>query len=43
MMTLNQSPPTLNRDQTKYKYTRTFKEMIDTCLCKDPSKRYILF
>ncbi|KAI9246389.1 kinase-like domain-containing protein [Helicostylum pulchrum] len=39
MMTLNQSPPTLNRDQTKYKYTRTFKEMIDTCLCKDPSKR----
>ncbi|CEG70591.1 Putative STE/STE20/FRAY protein kinase [Rhizopus microsporus] len=39
MMTLNQSPPTLNRDQTKYKYSRTFKEMIDYCLQKDPNKR----
>ncbi|KAI9346667.1 kinase-like domain-containing protein [Pilaira anomala] len=39
MMTLNQSPPTLDRNQTKYKYTRTFKEMIDACLSKDPNKR----
>lgn len=39
MMTLNQSPPTLDRDHTKYKYTRAFKEMIDLCLHKDPSKR----
>lgn len=39
MMTLNQSPPTLNRKQTKHKYSHTFKEMIDLCLQKDPTKR----
>ncbi|KAI7888765.1 kinase-like domain-containing protein [Mucor mucedo] len=39
MMTLNQSPPTLDRDHTKYKYTRALKEMIDLCLHKDPNKR----
>ncbi|KAG0745814.1 hypothetical protein G6F62_001368 [Rhizopus arrhizus] len=39
MMTLNQSPPTLNRDQTKFKYSRLFKDMIDLCLQKDPTKR----
>lgn len=42
MMTLNQSPPTLNRDQTKFKYSRLFKDMIDLCLQKDPTKRYLL-
>lgn len=41
MMTLNQSPPTLNRNQTKFKYSRTFKDMIDICLQKDSNKRYI--
>ncbi|KAG1473912.1 hypothetical protein G6F56_000676 [Rhizopus delemar] len=39
MMTLNQSPPTLNRNQTKFKYSRTFKDMIDICLQKDSNKR----
>ncbi|KAI9280010.1 kinase-like domain-containing protein [Sporodiniella umbellata] len=39
MMTLSQSPPTLNREQTKYKYSRIFKEMIDLCLQKDARKR----
>jgi hypothetical protein len=39
MMTLNQEPPTLDRDNTKHKYSRTFKEMIDSCLQKDPAKR----
>jgi hypothetical protein len=40
MMTLNQSPPTLDREHTKHKYSRLFKEMIDSCLKKDPSKRF---
>ncbi|KAI8880921.1 kinase-like protein [Backusella circina FSU 941] len=39
MMTLNQEPPTLDRDNTKHKYSRIFKEMIDLCLQKDPTKR----
>ncbi|CDH59981.1 kinase family protein [Lichtheimia corymbifera JMRC:FSU:9682] len=39
MMTLSNDPPTLDRDNTKHKYSKTFKEMIDMCLQKDPSKR----
>lgn len=39
MMTLSKDPPTLDRENTKNKFSRTFKEMIDTCLSKDPSKR----
>lgn len=41
MMTLSNDPPTLDRDNTKHKYSKTFKEMIDMCLQKDPSKRYL--
>ncbi|KAI9029804.1 kinase-like domain-containing protein [Phycomyces nitens] len=39
MMTINKDPPTLNRDTTRHKYTKGFKEMIDSCLQKDPTKR----
>ncbi|RKP27492.1 kinase-like domain-containing protein, partial [Syncephalis pseudoplumigaleata] len=39
MLTLNNDPPTLDRDKTKHKYSRTFKDLIDLCLQKDPSKR----
>jgi len=39
MVTLSKDPPTLDRDSTKHKYTKTFKEMIDMCLQKDPTKR----
>ncbi|KAF7727154.1 hypothetical protein EC973_007929 [Apophysomyces ossiformis] len=39
MMTLSNDPPTLARETTKHKYSRTFKDMIDTCLHKDPAKR----
>lgn len=39
MMTLSKDPPTLDRDITKYKYSKSFKEMIDSCLQKDPRKR----
>ncbi|KAJ1967748.1 hypothetical protein IWQ62_001662 [Dispira parvispora] len=39
MVTLAQPPPTLNRDTTHHKYTRQFKDMIDSCLQKQPSKR----
>lgn len=40
MMTLSNDPPTLDREHTKHKYSKTFKEMIDMCLQKDPKKRY---
>lgn len=39
MMTLNHRPPTLDREHTRHKFSRMFKEMIDMCLQKDPSKR----
>ncbi|KAI9005921.1 kinase-like domain-containing protein [Gaertneriomyces semiglobifer] len=39
MLTLQNDPPTLDRDATKFKYSKTFKEMIDMCLQKDPAKR----
>ncbi|KAI8801129.1 kinase-like domain-containing protein [Cladochytrium replicatum] len=39
MLTLQNDPPTLDRDTTKHRYSKGFKEMIDTCLQKDPSKR----
>ncbi|ORX56410.1 kinase-like protein [Hesseltinella vesiculosa] len=39
MMTLSSDPPTLDRDATEHKYSKIFKDMIDTCLVKDPEKR----
>ncbi|CAO3687343.1 unnamed protein product [Rhizopus stolonifer] len=39
MMTLSNAPPTLDRENCKHKYTRSFKEMIDCCLQKSPAKR----
>ncbi|KAG2186162.1 hypothetical protein INT43_002600 [Umbelopsis isabellina] len=39
MMTLSNDPPTLVRENTKHKYSKTFKDMIDLCLNKDPTKR----
>ncbi|CEP14946.1 hypothetical protein [Parasitella parasitica] len=39
MMTLSNAPPTLDREGGKHKYSRAFKDMIDSCLQKDPNKR----
>jgi len=39
MLTLQNEPPTLDRDQASHKFSKTFKEMIDSCLIKDPTKR----
>jgi serine/threonine protein kinase len=39
MMTMQNDPPTLDRSATKHKYSKTFKDMIDSCLQKDPNKR----
>ncbi|CAG8434122.1 4733_t:CDS:10 [Ambispora gerdemannii] len=39
MLTIQSDPPTLNREKTKHKYSKSLKEMIDTCLQKDPTKR----
>lgn len=39
MLTLQNPPPTLDRDATFYKYSKAFKDMIDACLQKDPAKR----
>ncbi|KAI8607478.1 kinase-like domain-containing protein, partial [Chytriomyces sp. MP71] len=39
MMTLQNDPPTLDREQTRYKYSKSFKDLIDSCLQKDPNKR----
>jgi serine/threonine protein kinase len=40
MLTLQNDPPTLDREKTKHKYSRVFKEMIDSCLFKDPTRLF---
>ncbi|KAJ3269691.1 hypothetical protein HDV01_001119 [Terramyces sp. JEL0728] len=39
MLTLQNSPPTLDREKTFHKYSKSFKDVIDSCLQKDPTKR----
>ncbi|KAI8600534.1 kinase-like domain-containing protein [Dissophora ornata] len=39
MLTLSNDPPTLDRESTKHRYSKLLKEMIDSCLQKDPAKR----
>ena len=39
LMTLQNDPPTLDRAGGKRKFTKSFKEMIDVCLQKDPVRR----
>lgn len=43
MLTLQNEPPTLDRENTKHKYSKQFKEMVDMCLQKDPNKRYVSY
>lgn len=39
LQTVQGVPPTLDRAGGEYKYSRAFKEIVDACLVKDPSKR----
>ncbi|KAF8213452.1 kinase-like domain-containing protein [Mycena galopus ATCC 62051] len=39
MKTIQEEPPALDRHGGTNKYSRAFKEMVDSCLVKDPSKR----
>lgn len=39
MMTLSNDPPTLERETSIHKYSKAFKDMVDSCLVKDPHKR----
>ncbi|KAI4520891.1 Pkinase-domain-containing protein [Schizophyllum commune Loenen D] len=39
MRTIQEDPPTLDRDNGVHKYSRALKDIIDSCLVKDPSKR----
>lgn len=39
LRTIQDDPPTLDREGGTYKYSRAFKEMVESCLVKDPSKR----
>ncbi|KAJ6501664.1 kinase-like domain-containing protein [Mycena vitilis] len=39
LKTIQEDPPTLDREGGTYKYSRAFKEVVDSCLVKDPSKR----
>lgn len=38
-ISINETPPTLDRECGVHNYSRNFKDMIDSCLAKDPSKR----
>ena len=35
------APPTLDREGGVHKYSRAFKEIIERCLAKDPSLRFV--
>ncbi|KAJ7139761.1 kinase-like domain-containing protein, partial [Mycena epipterygia] len=39
LKTIQEDPPTLDREGGTFKYSRAFKELVDSCLVKDPSKR----
>ncbi|KAJ7737377.1 kinase-like domain-containing protein, partial [Mycena metata] len=39
LKTIQEPPPTMDRKGGAYKYSRAFKEIVDSCLIKDPSKR----
>ncbi|KIM85485.1 hypothetical protein PILCRDRAFT_365535 [Piloderma croceum F 1598] len=39
LRTVQGAPPTLDRQGGQYKYSRAFKEIVESCLVKDPSKR----
>ena len=36
-------PPTLDREGGQFKYSKAFKEIIQSCLMKDPARRHVLF
>ncbi|TFK76797.1 kinase-like protein [Pluteus cervinus] len=36
---VQEAPPTLDREGGTYKYSKAFKEMVESCLVKDPTKR----
>ncbi|KAF8624867.1 hypothetical protein AX15_005744 [Amanita polypyramis BW_CC] len=39
LRTVQEDPPTIDREGGPFKYSRAFKEIVDRCLAKDPSKR----
>jgi serine/threonine protein kinase len=39
MLTLSNDPPSLDRESTRHKYSKSFKDLIDLCLQKDPTRR----
>ncbi|KAF8736732.1 hypothetical protein AX14_014055 [Amanita brunnescens Koide BX004] len=39
LRTVQEDPPTIDRENGTFKYSRQFKEIVDRCLAKDPSKR----
>ncbi|KAJ3822264.1 kinase-like domain-containing protein [Lentinula raphanica] len=39
LRTIQDEPPTLDREGGTYKYSKAFQEMVASCLVKDPSKR----
>ncbi|KAF8922251.1 kinase-like domain-containing protein [Mucidula mucida] len=39
LKTIQEAPPTLDREGGTFKYSRAFQEMVASCLVKDPSQR----
>jgi len=39
LRTVQEDAPTIDRENGTFKYSRAFKEVVDRCLAKDPSKR----
>ncbi|KAJ1552198.1 hypothetical protein HK405_012255, partial [Cladochytrium tenue] len=39
MLTIQNDPPTLDRENGAHRYSKSFKDLIDACLQKDPARR----
>ena len=39
IFSIQEDPPSFDRQGGVYKYSRAFKEIVDSCLVKDPLKR----
>ncbi|KAJ8084343.1 hypothetical protein PM082_003112 [Marasmius tenuissimus] len=39
LRTVQEEPPTLDREGGEYKYSKSFQEFVESCLVKEPSKR----
>lgn len=43
VVSIQDEPPSLDREGGRFKYSKGFKEIIRSCLTKDPTRRYVIY